>query len=164
MNIWRRGGDSNSPGIAPPQPTRPPGPRFPVVKTPFQPPRCLKFNNTFLSHERRYTCQQTPLQPRTTTDTQRPARLPTLSKRAFVYLRVSSEGQVNTGYSRDGLSIDAQREAATDKAVQLGAEIVGEYSDPGKSAFTDLHRRTGFLEMLAELGPATSARQPAWTT
>jgi site-specific DNA recombinase len=74
-----------------------------------------------------------------------------LTKRAFVYLRVSSEGQVNTGYSRDGLSIDAQREAATDKALQLGAEIVGEYSDPGKSAYVDLHKRIGFLEMLDEL-------------
>jgi site-specific DNA recombinase len=76
---------------------------------------------------------------------------PALTKRAFVYLRVSSDGQVNTGFSRDGLSIDAQREAATDKAVQLGAEIVGEFSDPGKSAYVDLHKRTGFLDMLAEL-------------
>jgi hypothetical protein len=47
-------------------------------------------------------------------------------KRAFSYLRVSSEGQVNTGYDRDGLSINAQREAANDKAEQLQAEIVRE--------------------------------------
>jgi site-specific DNA recombinase len=66
-------------------------------------------------------------------------------------LRVSSDGQVNTGYDRDGLSITAQREAAEDKAVQLDAEIVREFSDPGKSAFVDLHKRTGFLEMLDEL-------------
>jgi site-specific DNA recombinase len=83
------------------------------------------------------------------------ARAPTealaVTKRAFAYLRVSSEGQTQTGYSRDGLSIEAQREAAADKAQQLGAEIVGEYSDPGKSAFTDLHKRTGFLAMLDEL-------------
>src|ERR1700733_6095694 len=104
-----------------------------------------------------------PTETTTTKDTTKapacnePASTPALSKRAFVYLRVSSEGQVNTGYSRDGLSIDAQREAATDKAVQLGAEIVGEYSDPGKSAFTDLHRRTGFLEMLAELDACNQA-------
>ena len=71
--------------------------------------------------------------------------------RAFAYLRVSSDGQVNTDYSRDGLSINAQREAAEDKAAQLSAEIVREFSDPGKSAFVDLHKRTDFLEMLDEL-------------
>jgi site-specific DNA recombinase len=73
------------------------------------------------------------------------------SKRAFVYLRVSSEGQVNTGYDREGLSIAAQREAAEDKAAQLDAVIVREFSDPGKSAFVDLHKRTDFLAMLDEL-------------
>lgn len=73
------------------------------------------------------------------------------TKRAFIYLRVSSEGQVNTDYNRDGLSITAQREAAQDKAAQLGAEIVSEYSDPGRSAFVDLHKRTDFLAMLEEL-------------
>jgi site-specific DNA recombinase len=73
------------------------------------------------------------------------------TKRAFVYLRVSSESQVETGYSRDGLSIDAQREAAVDKALQLDVEIVREFSDPGKSAFVDLHKRTSFLDMLDEL-------------
>ena len=78
-----------------------------------------------------------------------PEQMP--DKRAFVYLRVSSEGQVNTGYDRDGLSIGAQREATEDKASSLGAEIVREFSDPGKSAFVDLHKRTDFLEMLDEL-------------
>jgi len=72
-------------------------------------------------------------------------------KRAFVYLRVSSDSQVNTGYSADGLSIDAQREAAADKALQLDAETAAEFSDPGKSAYVDLHKRTGFLAMLDEL-------------
>jgi site-specific DNA recombinase len=71
--------------------------------------------------------------------------------RAFAYLRVSSEGQVRTDYSDDGLSIDAQREGAEEKAVQLEAQIVTEYSDPGRSAYVDLHKRTGFLEMLDEL-------------
>jgi site-specific DNA recombinase len=80
------------------------------------------------------------------------------SKRAFVYLRVSSEGQVNTGYDRDGLSIAAQREAAQDKAASLSAEIVREFSDPGKSAFVDLHKRTDFLAMLDEL-KALNARE-----
>jgi site-specific DNA recombinase len=75
----------------------------------------------------------------------------TKKARAFAYLRVSSEGQAQTGFSHDGLSIDAQREGARDKAAQLGAEIVDEFSDPGKSAYTGLHRRTDFLEMLEEL-------------
>ncbi len=75
----------------------------------------------------------------------------TLARRAFAYLRVSSEGQVNTDYSRDGLSINAQREAAEDKAAQLKAKVVREFSDPGRSAFVDLHKRTDFLEMLDEL-------------
>jgi site-specific DNA recombinase len=74
-----------------------------------------------------------------------------LTKRAFVYLRVSTDDQANTGYSRDGLSITAQREAAKDKAARHGAEVVHNWGDPGKSAFTDLHRRTDFLEMLDEL-------------
>jgi site-specific DNA recombinase len=73
------------------------------------------------------------------------------TSRAFAYLRVSSEGQVRTDYSDDGLSINAQREGAQEKAVQLEAQIVTEYSDPGRSAYVDLHKRTGFLEMLDEL-------------
>ncbi len=76
---------------------------------------------------------------------------PVLTKRAFVYLRVSSDDQVNTDYHRDGLSLLAQREAVEKQAAQLGAKIVHEYSDPGKSAFVDLHKRTDFLEMLDEL-------------
>jgi site-specific DNA recombinase len=71
--------------------------------------------------------------------------------RAFSYLRVSSDGQVKTDYSEDGLSIDAQRLGAADKAAQLNAEIIAEFSDPGKSAYVDLHKRTGFLDMLEEL-------------
>jgi site-specific DNA recombinase len=71
--------------------------------------------------------------------------------RAFAYLRVSSEGQVRTDYSDDGLSINAQREGAEEKAIQLEAQIAHEYSDPGRSAYVDLHKRTGFLAMLDEL-------------
>jgi site-specific DNA recombinase len=78
---------------------------------------------------------------------------PTLeaTKRAFAYLRVSSEGQVNTGYSRDGLSIDAQHDHAKDKAQQLDAGLVRVFIDPGRSAFVDLHKRVEFLDMLDEL-------------
>ncbi len=79
------------------------------------------------------------------------APLASATARAFAYLRVSSDGQVRTDYSDDGLSIDAQREGAEEKAVQLEAQIVREFSDPGRSAYVDLHKRTGFLEMLDEL-------------
>lgn len=73
------------------------------------------------------------------------------TKRAFVYLRVSSEGQVNTDYSDDGLSISAQREGTEEKAANLEAMVMREFSDPGRSAYVDLHKRTGFLTMLDEL-------------
>jgi site-specific DNA recombinase len=76
--------------------------------------------------------------------------LPTTA-RAFAYLRVSSEGQVNTGYSRDGLSIDAQHEQAKEKARSLDAELLRVFIDPGRSAFVDLHKRVEFLAMLDEL-------------
>lgn len=89
----------------------------------------------------------------TTSPTKPTTRAPTAltTAHAFAYLRVSSDGQVRTDYSDDGLSIDAQREGAEEKAVQLEARIVQEYSDPGRSAYVDLHKRTGFLEMLDEL-------------
>ncbi len=83
--------------------------------------------------------------------TKQDAAVAVATTHAFAYLRVSSEGQVRTDYSDDGLSIDAQREGAEEKAVQLDAAIVNEYSDPGRSAYVDLHKRTGFLEMLDEL-------------
>jgi site-specific DNA recombinase len=89
--------------------------------------------------------------PTTTTETDTNIPIAQATKRAFSYLRVSSDGQVKTDYSEDGLSIDAQRQGAGDKALSLDAEIVGEFSDPGRSAFVDLHKRTGFLAMLDEL-------------
>jgi site-specific DNA recombinase len=87
----------------------------------------------------------------TTFRTHPEATVTATATRAFAYLRVSSEGQVRTDYSDDGLSINAQREGAEEKAVQLETEIVHEFSDPGRSAYVDLHKRTGFLEMLDEL-------------
>jgi site-specific DNA recombinase len=82
-----------------------------------------------------------------------PADLAVISgiKQAFAYLRVSGAAQTKTDYDPDGLSIGAQREATLDKAQQLNAEIVRGFSDPGRSAYVDLHKRTGFLEMLDEL-------------
>jgi site-specific DNA recombinase len=74
-----------------------------------------------------------------------------LTKRAFAYLRVSSDGQVKTGYSTDGLSISAQKERVGEKAGRHEAQVVRFWGDPGKSAFKDLHKRVDFLEMLEEL-------------
>jgi site-specific DNA recombinase len=80
-----------------------------------------------------------------------PVTTATDTKQAFAYLRVSSEGQVKTGYSPDGLSISAQKERVEEKAARERARVVRFWGDPGKSAFTELHRRTDFLEMLEEL-------------
>src|SRR5580698_6630374 len=92
-------------------------------------------------------------EPAMSTDS--PDKTPTetpCTKRAFDYLRVSGgPKQTKTDYNPEGLSIGAQREAAQDKALELHAEIVGEFSDPGKSAYVDLHKRKEFLEMLEEL-------------
>ena len=85
-----------------------------------------------------------PSAPTTFRTTNPDAAVMATTARAFAYLRVSSEGQVRTDYSDDGLSINAQREGAEEKAVQLEAEIVREFGDPGRSAYVDLHKRTGF--------------------
>jgi site-specific DNA recombinase len=75
----------------------------------------------------------------------------TRTKRALSYLRVSSEGQVNTDYVRDGLSIEVQRDKRDIKAAELDAMIAEEFVDPGKSAWVDLHKRKAFLDLLAKL-------------
>jgi site-specific DNA recombinase len=54
-------------------------------------------------------------------------------KRAVIYLRVSSAGQVNTDYDPEGLSIPAQREACKRYAERLGAVVIREYVEPGVS-------------------------------
>jgi site-specific DNA recombinase len=89
--------------------------------------------------------------PTMTTETKPTTPPAQATARAFDYLRVSGAGQTRTDYDPDGLSIGAQREASLDKAHQLNAEIVREFSDPGRSAYVDLHKRTGFLTMLDEL-------------
>jgi site-specific DNA recombinase len=55
-------------------------------------------------------------------------------RRATVYLRVSTIGQVNTDRDGEGFSISAQRDACVRKAATLGAAIVAEYIDAGESA------------------------------
>ena len=69
-------------------------------------------------------------------------------KRAVLYLRVSTQSQVNTDYNPEGISLPAQREAAQHKALALGAEIVREFVEPGRTA-TSIDKRPVFQEMLA---------------
>ncbi|GHG43974.1 recombinase [Sinomonas cellulolyticus] len=71
-------------------------------------------------------------------------------KRAVLYLRVSSAGQVNTDYDPEGISIPAQRVACQRKAEQLGLTIVGEYVEAGKSA-TTMVGRVEFQQMLQRI-------------
>ena len=72
---------------------------------------------------------------------------------AVSYLRVSSMGQVETDYNPEGISIPAQREATDRKAAELGAKIVGEYIEPGRTA-TSIAKRPTFQEMLARIKAA----------
>jgi site-specific DNA recombinase len=76
------------------------------------------------------------------------AGLPNAGATAVIYLRVSSTGQL-TGRSEEGYSIEGQREACERHAERLGATIIKEYPEPGKSA-TSL-RRPKLQQMLAEL-------------
>lgn len=71
-------------------------------------------------------------------------------KRAALYLRVSSPGQVNTDYDPEGISIPAQRVACERKAAQLGLDVVAEYVEPGLTA-TSMDKRPAFQQMLARM-------------
>jgi site-specific DNA recombinase len=72
-------------------------------------------------------------------------------KRAVIYLRVSSAGQVNTDYDPEGLSIPAQRQACTRYAERMGAVVVREYVEPGVSGGS-LLKRPAFRRMIDEIG------------
>jgi site-specific DNA recombinase len=74
----------------------------------------------------------------------------TPGKRAVLYLRVSSAGQVNTDYDPEGISLPAQRAACQKRAAELGAVIVGEYLDAGLSA-TTVEKRPKFNAMMARI-------------
>lgn len=57
-------------------------------------------------------------------------------KRAAIYVRVSSIGQVQRAESAEGFSIEAQRLACQRRIVELEAEFAGEYVDSAESAKT----------------------------
>jgi site-specific DNA recombinase len=71
------------------------------------------------------------------------------AKTAIIYLRVSSKGQL-TGPSAEGYSIEGQRAACLRHAEQLGADIIGEYVEPGRTATNA--QRPALQRMLADLG------------
>jgi site-specific DNA recombinase len=65
-----------------------------------------------------------------------PATTSTDTKRAVIYLRVSSASQADKDFDAEGFSIPGQREACVREADKLGAEVVDEYIDRGESART----------------------------
>jgi site-specific DNA recombinase len=69
---------------------------------------------------------------------------------AVLYLRVSTLAQVKTDYDPEGISLPAQREAAQRKAAQLGARVIEEYIEPGKTA-TSMDKRPAFQAMLERI-------------
>src|SRR6185312_13299475 len=71
-------------------------------------------------------------------------------KTAVLYLRVSTASQVQTDYDPEGISIPAQRLACQRKAEQMGAEVVAEYVEPGRSA-TTIEKRPVFQQMLERI-------------
>jgi site-specific DNA recombinase len=71
-------------------------------------------------------------------------------KRAALYLRVSSPGQVRTDYDPEGLSLPSQRERCIHKAHSLHAEVAREYIEPGVSAKSLIHRKR-FRQMIADI-------------
>ena len=56
------------------------------------------------------------------------------TKKAIIYLRVSTAKQAATGGEVEGYSIPAQRSACHRKAAELGSSVVAEYVDAGASA------------------------------
>jgi site-specific DNA recombinase len=69
---------------------------------------------------------------------------------AVSYLRVSSLGQVETDYNPEGISLPAQRTAISARAKELGASIIEEFTDSGKSA-RSIEHRDAFRAMIAYL-------------
>ena len=72
------------------------------------------------------------------------------TKRAVIYLRVSTADQARAADAAEGYSIPAQRQACTRKAHDLGAEVVAEFADRGESGRSAA--RPQLQRMLARLG------------
>jgi site-specific DNA recombinase len=68
---------------------------------------------------------------------------------AWLYLRVSSEGQVGRAFSTEGYSLEAQRTDGHRKAAQLEAEVTEEFIDPAETATNA--NRPALKKLLARL-------------
>ncbi|MCA1682317.1 MAG: recombinase family protein, partial [Actinobacteria bacterium] len=86
----------------------------------------------------------------TTREHKNPATTQPADGDAVLYLRVSSEGQVNTDYNPEGISLPAQRKAAHERATEIGAPVITEFIDPGKTAKSIEHRQA-FRDMITYL-------------
>ena len=75
--------------------------------------------------------------------------LPEIDDTAVIYLRVSSDGQVNKAHDPEGYSIPTQREGCLRHAERLEARVIGEFVELGRTG-TNL-RRPALQEMLAAL-------------
>jgi site-specific DNA recombinase len=77
------------------------------------------------------------------------AESPTTDKTAVIYVRVSSDGQVRKAHDPEGYSIPTQREGCLRHAEWLGARVVGEFVELGRTA-TNL-KRPALQDLLAEV-------------
>jgi site-specific DNA recombinase len=82
---------------------------------------------------------------------------PTARSDAVGYLRVSSLGQVETDFDPEGISLPAQRKAITARAKELGAVIINEFTDPGKSG-KSIEHRDAFRKMINYLKASPNVR------
>ena len=74
-------------------------------------------------------------------------------KRAALYLRVSTVGQVRRAFSDEGYSIETQRERCHRKARELEVEVADEYIDYGDSArYADRRQFQALLERVRQQG------------
>ena len=75
---------------------------------------------------------------------------PTADPTAVLYLRVSSGAQVNKAHDPEGYSIPGQRTACERHAERIGAKVIAEFVEPGRTG-TNLER-PALQEMLGVLG------------
>ena len=72
--------------------------------------------------------------------------------RCAIYDRVSTELQ-----AKEGLSLDAQKEALTDYAVSHGYEIVDYYADEGLTARKKMQNRKDLMRLLRDVEAPNAA-------
>jgi site-specific DNA recombinase len=78
-----------------------------------------------------------------------PSTEPETDTTAVIYLRVSSQGQVNKAHDPLGYSIPGQQQACERYAASLNARVIRTYVEPGRSATST--NRKALQQLLAEL-------------